>query len=81
MRVLVANRGEIARRLLRGLRTLGHETIAVYSEADAEAPYLREAHSTALIGPAEPLASYLNIDALLEAYLQQHEDHFIKWVP
>jgi acetyl-CoA carboxylase biotin carboxylase subunit len=58
--VLVANRGEIARRIFRACRALGIRTIAVYSEADAEWPHAREADAAVLIGPAPARESYLN---------------------
>ncbi len=67
MRVLVANRGEIAVRILRALRRLGHETLAVYSEADREARFLGFADRSKCIGPASALESYLSIDRLIEA--------------
>ena len=65
-KVVVANRGAIAARVLRALRKLGIRSVAVYSQADAGLPYLAEADETFCIGPAEPKASYLNQDALLE---------------
>jgi acetyl-CoA carboxylase biotin carboxylase subunit len=65
--VLVANRGEIARRVIRTARTLGMKAVAVYSDADAELPYVSEASEAVHIGPSAPAQSYLNIDAILEA--------------
>jgi acetyl-CoA carboxylase biotin carboxylase subunit len=66
-RVLIANRGEIALRILRACRELGIETVAVYSEADADAVYLRQADETICIGPAQSARSYLNIPAIISA--------------
>ncbi|MGM7697004.1 acetyl/propionyl/methylcrotonyl-CoA carboxylase subunit alpha [Microbacterium sp. A84] len=65
--VLVANRGEIARRIIRTLRERGVRSVAVYSEADATAPHVREADVAVLIGPAESADSYLSVDAILRA--------------
>ncbi|MGE5650188.1 MAG: acetyl/propionyl/methylcrotonyl-CoA carboxylase subunit alpha [Bacillota bacterium] len=65
--ILIANRGEIALRIMRTARRLGFRTIAVYSEADRGAPHAREADLALPIGAAQPAASYLNIDALVEA--------------
>ncbi|MDP9396527.1 MAG: biotin carboxylase [Actinomycetota bacterium] len=65
--LLVANRGEIARRTLRTAQALGLRAVAVYSEADAEMPFVREADEAVLLGPADPAASYRNADAVLEA--------------
>jgi acetyl-CoA carboxylase, biotin carboxylase subunit len=65
--LLVANRGEIARRVLRTARTMGLRTIAVHSEADSALPYVREADDAILLGPAPPAESYLVIDKVLEA--------------
>ncbi|WP_020522743.1 acetyl-CoA carboxylase biotin carboxylase subunit [Catelliglobosispora koreensis] len=65
--VLVANRGEIARRIIRTAKRLGIRAIAVYSEADADLPFVLEADEAVLIGPAAPAESYRNVDAVLEA--------------
>ena len=69
-RVLVANRGEIARRILRACRELGLEGVAVYSDADAEAPFVEEADAAVRIGPAQASRSYLDQEAILEAAAQ-----------
>jgi len=65
--VLIANRGEIARRIIRTARRLGVRTVAVYSEADADAPHVVEADDAVLIGPAPARESYLRPDAILAA--------------
>jgi acetyl-CoA carboxylase, biotin carboxylase subunit len=66
-RVLIANRGEIAQRIIRACHELGIETVAVYSEADADALYLRQADETICIGPAPSVRSYLNVPAIISA--------------
>jgi propionyl-CoA carboxylase alpha chain/3-methylcrotonyl-CoA carboxylase alpha subunit len=65
--LLIANRGEIARRIIRTARRLGVRTIAVYSEADAKAPNVREADAAVLIGPAPAAESYLRGEAIIAA--------------
>ena len=68
--VLVANRGEIARRVFRTARRMGIATVAVYSEADADAPHVREADQAVLIGPASARESYLAGEKIIAAALQ-----------
>ncbi|MEZ5284588.1 MAG: biotin carboxylase N-terminal domain-containing protein [Vicinamibacterales bacterium] len=66
-RLLIANRGEIALRIVRACRELGIETVAVYSDADAASPHVRAADTAVRLGPAPPRESYLKVDALLDA--------------
>ncbi len=73
-KVLVANRGAVAARVLRALNAMGIRSVAVYSEADAGAPYLEMASETHAIGPAPARESYLNMDALLDVMRQSHAD-------
>ncbi|MEU1734888.1 biotin carboxylase N-terminal domain-containing protein [Streptosporangium sp. NPDC020145] len=65
--VLVANRGEIARRIIRTVQRMGLRAIAVYSEADADLPFVREADEAILLGPANPAQSYLDAEKVLRA--------------
>jgi acetyl-CoA carboxylase, biotin carboxylase subunit len=65
--VLVANRGEIARRIIRGCRALGLRTVAVYSEADRDALHVKDADDAVLLGAAPARESYLNVERILEA--------------
>jgi len=65
--VLIANRGEIARRVIRGCRALGIRAVAVYSEADAGWPHVADADDAVLIGPAPARESYLDIERILDA--------------
>src|SRR5687768_1624462 len=66
-RILVANRGEIALRVLRACRDLGIETVAVFSEADRNAAYLELADQAICIGPAPAAESYLKIARIISA--------------
>ena len=65
-KILIANRGEIALRVMRSARALGYRTVAVYSSADADARHVREADQALCIGGPLPAQSYLNIPALIE---------------
>ena len=65
--ILVANRGEIALRVMRTAKALGHRTIAVYSQADAGAPHVDFADEAVSIGPPSPAESYLSIERILAA--------------
>ncbi|WP_029150909.1 urea carboxylase [Microbacterium indicum] len=68
--LLVANRGEIARRIIRSAKALGLRTVAVFSEADRAAPHVREADEAVLLGPAPAAESYLRIDAVVDAAIR-----------
>ena len=68
-RVLVANRGEIAVRIIRACHELGIEAVAVYSEADAAAGHVRMANAAVMIGPPPAVESYLRVDAVIQAAL------------
>ncbi len=73
-RLLVANRGEIALRIIRSARVMGIRTAAVYSEADASAAHVAAADDARLIGPPEPAQSYLNIAAIIQAAKELRAD-------
>jgi acetyl-CoA carboxylase biotin carboxylase subunit len=66
-RILIANRGEIAGRILRACELLGIESVVVYSDADRDAPWLERATQTLCIGPGRAADSYLNASAILQA--------------
>jgi len=65
--VLIANRGEIAVRVIEACREMGLRSVAAYSQADAEMPYLKLADESICIGPADAAKSYLNIAAIISA--------------
>lgn len=73
-KVLIANRGEIARRVIRTCKRLGIQTVAVYSEADATAPFVDEADEAVYIGPAQAKKSYLDSEKIIEAAKQTGAD-------
>ena len=73
-RLLVANRGEIARRIFRTARRMGIATVAVYSDADASLPFVREADLALRLGPAPASASYLDIERVLAAARESEAD-------
>jgi acetyl-CoA carboxylase biotin carboxylase subunit len=66
-KILIANRGEIAVRVIRTAREMGIETVAVYSDVDARAAHVFEADRAMALGPAEPSESYLNVDKIIDA--------------
>jgi len=66
-KILIANRGEIALRIMRTARRLGYGVVAVYSDADQDALHVREADEAVRIGEAQPAQSYLNIGAIIAA--------------
>jgi len=69
-RVLIANRGEVAARIIRAAKKLGVETVAVYSAADSDSPHLEDADVRVHIGSAQSKDSYLNVRAILQTALQ-----------
>jgi len=69
-KLLVANRGEIALRVIRACHELGVKTVAVYSDADAQAPHVREADEAVNVGPPPSRESYLRGDAIIEAAMR-----------
>ena len=73
-RVIIANRGEIAVRVIRACQELGIETVAVYSDADKNALHTQMADMRLRIGPEDAMESYLNKDALLYAAYQSEAD-------
>jgi acetyl-CoA carboxylase biotin carboxylase subunit len=73
-KVLIANRGEIARRVIRTCKKLGIPTVAIYSEADADSPFVSEADEAYFLGPAPASQSYMNIDKIMEIIEQSGAD-------
>src|SRR6188472_3113052 len=69
-KVLVANRGEIAVRVIRALKELGIGSVAVYSEVDRDAPHVHVADESYLLGPGPAPESYLNVDKILEVAVE-----------
>ena len=72
--LLVANRGEIAVRIMRTAKALGYRVVAVYSEADVDAPHVAMADEAVLIGPSPAAESYLDVDKVLDAIKQTGAD-------
>ena len=73
-RILVANRGEIARRVFRTARAMGIETVAVYSEPDADAPFVRDADIAIPLSGATSAETYLDVDQILDAVRRSGAD-------
>ena len=73
-KVLIANRGEIALRVIRACRDMGIRTVAVYSTADKDAMHVKLADESVCIGPAQSIDSYLNESAILTAALLTNAD-------
>jgi acetyl/propionyl-CoA carboxylase alpha subunit len=73
-KILIANRGEIACRVIRTARKLGYATVAVYSDADRDAPHVALADEAVHIGPSPAAESYLKFDAILDAARQTGAD-------
>jgi acetyl-CoA carboxylase biotin carboxylase subunit len=73
-KILIANRGEIARRIMRTCRKMGIATVAVYSDADADMPFVTEADEAVRLGPALSTESYLRIEKMMEAAALTHSD-------
>jgi len=69
-KVLIANRGEISQRVVRTCKELGIKTVAIYSTADAKAPFVHEADEAICVGPADSSLSYLNVPKVLEVIRQ-----------
>ncbi|MFL6650940.1 MAG: biotin carboxylase N-terminal domain-containing protein, partial [Sulfurifustaceae bacterium] len=72
--ILIANRGEIAVRVIRSARALGYRTVAVYSDADGDAPHVPLADEAVRLGEPPASASYLSIERVMEAARRSHAD-------
>ena len=73
-KILIANRGEVALRIIRACKELGIRTVAVYSEADRYSPHVRFANQAVCIGPAAARESYLVADKIVAACKQRSEE-------
>src|SRR5690606_9093443 len=73
-KILIANRGEIARRIIRTCERLGIETVAIHSEADGDLPYAKEATEAVLIGPNPVVQSYLQAEKIIEVAKEHNVD-------
>src|SRR5687768_3085690 len=73
-KILIANRGEIARRIIRTCRRMGIPSVSVYSDADREAPHVKEADESYYIGSSQAKKSYLNIDNIIDVARQCDAD-------
>ena len=73
-KILVANRGEIACRIIKACKEMQISTVAVYSDVDSESPHVLMADETILIGPANPSESYLDFDKIIGAAKQTNSD-------
>ena len=73
-KILIANRGEIALRVMRSCREMSIETVAVYSEADANAPHVKFADESVLLGPPPSIESYLNVEKIINVCKELNVD-------
>ena len=74
MRILVANRGEVARRIIRTISAMSHESVSIYADPDAHAPFTRDATRAVRLGPADLTSSYLSIDRIVTVGLESGAD-------
>ena len=77
-KILVANRGEIAVRIIRACQELGYEAVALYSEVDRMAPHVRMAQEAYCIGPAQAMESYLNGGKIIDIAKQCGADGWVE---